>query len=58
MFKNIPSCLLTNPSGNYKEALNNDMKLIVDELKDNFEKDELFIIEGGAVKEAKYGLKF
>src|SRR5574344_160885 len=55
--KNIPSCLLENPSGNYKEALNNDMKLIVDELKDNFEKDELFIIEGGAVKEAKYGLE-
>lgn len=55
--KNIPSCLLESPSGNYKEALNNDMKLIVDELKDNFEKDELFIIEGGAVKEAKYGLE-
>ena len=55
--KNIPSYLLENPSGNYKEALNNDMKLIVDELKDNFEKDELFIIEGGAVKEAKYGLE-
>ena len=55
--KNIPSYLLENPSGNYKEALNNDMKLIVDELKDNFENDELFIIEGGAVKEAKYGLE-
>lgn len=55
--KNIPSYLLENPSGNYKEALNNGMKLIVDELKDNFEKDELFIIEGGAVKEAKYGLE-
>lgn len=55
--KNIPLYLLENPSGNYKEALNNGMKLIVDELKDNFEKDELFIIEGGAVKEAKYGLE-
>jgi len=57
----IPSFLKQNPNGNYKYALQNGMNIIEDE---NFAKsdliiknDELFIDEGGAVKEAKFGIK-
>lgn len=61
----IPSFLKANPIGNYKYSLKNQMKIIedseiVDKLR-NFEfetKDnELIIQEGGAIKEAEYGLK-
>ncbi|MEA3383802.1 MAG: 1-aminocyclopropane-1-carboxylate deaminase [Campylobacterota bacterium] len=57
----IPSYLEQNPQGNYKYALQNGMKIVVDE---NFDKlsleiksDELFIDEGGAIQNAEYGLK-
>ncbi len=60
--KHLSSYLKNNPQGNYKAALQNGMKLIVDE---HFEKerlrdlpqDTLFIDEGAAVKEAKEGIK-
>ncbi len=55
--KNLPSYLEKNPSGNYKEALKNKMILKLEEFKNNFLEDELFIPEGGALKEAKYGLQ-
>ena len=61
----IPSFLKANPIGNYKYSLQNQMKIIEDseivEKLRNFEfetKDnELIIQEGGAIKEAEYGLK-
>ncbi|RBQ27477.1 1-aminocyclopropane-1-carboxylate deaminase [Arcobacter sp. CECT 9188] len=53
----IPSYLKENPVGNYKEALKNGMNLLVRDIPENFSKDELFIIEGGAVKEASFGIK-
>ena len=53
----IPDFLKTNPSGNYKKALENGMNLITGEVPTSFEKNELFISEGGAVKEAKYGIE-
>ncbi len=54
--------LAQNPIGNYKYALQNDMKLIIDEnpeqkcleLKDE---KTLYIKEGGAIKEASFGIK-
>lgn len=53
----IPKYLEENPSGNYKKAIENGMNIIVGNLPKTFKKDELFISEGGAVKEAKYGLE-
>ena len=57
----IPSFLKNNPNGNYKYSLENKMKIIEDQdfNENNFisKKDELFIYEGGAVNEAKYGLE-
>lgn len=53
----LPSYLKENPVGNYKEALKNGMNLLVRDIPENFNKDELFIIEGGAVKEASFGIK-
>jgi len=58
----IPSYLEQNPNGNYKEALDNGMKLIIGkELfnieKSKKEKNQLYIQEGGATVEASYGLK-
>ena len=57
----IPSFLKQTPNGNYKFSLQNGMNIIEDE---NFNKstlsikeDELFIDEGGAVQEAKFGIK-
>ena len=55
----ISSYLLNNPIGNFKEALENGMR-IVD--KEEFERlkskqNVLFIPEGGAVREAEYGIK-
>lgn len=55
--KELPTFLLNKPSGNYLEALNNGMILKFEELKNDFLENELFIPEGGALKEAKYGLK-
>ena len=57
----IPSFLKENPNGNYKEAIKNGMEIIED--KDfnpntlDIKKNELFINEGGAISEAKYGIK-
>ncbi len=56
----IPSFLKENPQGNYKAALNNGMKLVVGEYDDKMLgifKEELFISEGGAIKEAQYGIE-
>ena len=57
----LPSYLEENPQGNYKYALENDMQLIIKEdfSKSDIKKDDktLFIEEGGALKEASYGLK-
>lgn len=55
--KNIPSYLKENPEGNYKEALKNGMNIIFDEIPESFLNNELFISEGGAVKEASFGIK-
>ena len=57
----IPSFLQENPQGNYKYALENGMKLRVGEydfesIKVNRD-DILYIDEGGAIEEAKYGLE-
>jgi len=57
----IPSFLKENPNGNYKEAIKNGMDIIEDKNfnPNNFDikKNELFINEGGAIAEAKYGIK-
>jgi len=57
----IPSFLKENPQGNYRYAVENGMNIIEDKdfEKDNLhlQKNELFISEGGAVKEAQFGLK-
>jgi len=57
----IPSFLKETPNGNYKESLKNGMNIIEDENFDkttlNIKENELFITEGGAVNEAKYGLE-
>ncbi|OCL88002.1 1-aminocyclopropane-1-carboxylate deaminase [Arcobacter porcinus] len=53
----IPKFLEENPSGNYKKAIENGMNIIVGEVPKTFLKEELFISEGGAVKEAKYGIE-
>lgn len=57
----VPSYLEENPQGNYKYALENNMKLIIQEefIKKDLDLDEstLFIEEGGALDEASYGLK-
>ncbi|MEA2018286.1 MAG: 1-aminocyclopropane-1-carboxylate deaminase [Campylobacterota bacterium] len=57
----IPSFLEQNPQGNYKYALENGMQIIVDENFDysrlKIKNSQLFISEGGAVKEASFGLE-
>jgi len=57
----IPSFLKENPNGNYKEALQNGMNIIENEEFDkntlDIKENELFISEGGAIDEAKYGIK-
>jgi 1-aminocyclopropane-1-carboxylate deaminase/D-cysteine desulfhydrase-like pyridoxal-dependent ACC family enzyme len=63
--KHLPSYLIENPIGNYKYALMNGMNVIVDEemvekLKKNeikVDENEIYIKEGGAVKEAEVGIK-
>ena len=61
----LPSFLEENPTGNYKEALSNGMKIIVgdydfNDIKNNstsnIQNSQLFISEGGAIQEASYGI--
>ncbi len=58
----IPSFLQANPSGNYKYALQNGMEIRVQSSEFRVQdleinSNELFINEGGANKEAEYGIK-
>jgi len=53
----IASYIKENPIGNYKEALENGMNIIEGNIPLKFDKNTLFIPEGGALKEAKYGIK-
>ena len=53
----LPDILSKNPNGNYKEALKNGMNLIIGEIPQHFKENELFISEGGAVKEASFGIE-
>ena len=53
----LPDILSKNPNGNYKEAVKNGMNLIIGEVPTSFQENELFIAEGGAIKEAKYGIE-
>lgn len=53
----IPSFLQENPTGNYKAALDNKMKLIENQdIPLEFENDTLFIPEGGALDKAEFGI--
>jgi len=49
--------LKENPDGNYKEAIKNGMNLMLKDLPNSFKDDELFISEGGAIKEARFGIE-
>ena len=53
----IASFLKENPSGNYQSALKNKMNIKAESLPLTFEDDTLYINEGGAVKEASYGIE-
>jgi len=53
----IPSFLKNNPNGNYKYALKNNMIIKEEKFNINNDNSVLFINEGGANKEARYGLK-
>lgn len=53
----IPSFLKENPDGNYKAAIENGMNIVEGEPPANILNDELFISEGGAIKQAQYGIK-
>lgn len=56
----ISSFLRENPNGNYKYALQNGMQIIEkpkEQIEQNFQNDTIFIAEGGAVEEAKAGIK-
>ena len=53
----LPHILSENPNGNYKESIKNGMNLIIGEVPQNFKENELFISEGGAVKEASFGIE-
>jgi len=53
----IASYLKENPIGNYKEALSNGMNIIEGEVSSSFDEETLYIPEGGALKEAQYGLQ-
>lgn len=53
----IATFLKENPIGNYKAALENGMKIFEKELPKEFDEKTLFISEGGAVKEAKFGIE-
>jgi 1-aminocyclopropane-1-carboxylate deaminase/D-cysteine desulfhydrase-like pyridoxal-dependent ACC family enzyme len=51
------SFLKENPIGNYKYALEYGMNIIKGILPDSFDEETLFISEGGAVKEASFGIE-
>ena len=54
----IPSYLKQNPNGNFAFALQNGMEIkIGDWQKEQKSKNKLFISEGGAIQEAKYGIE-
>ena len=53
----IASFLKENPSGNYQSALKNKMNIKEEPLPLTFEDDTLYINEGGAVKEASFGIE-
>lgn len=60
----ISSYLKQNPQGNYKASLENGANIIEKDEKDihcfiekNLKENELFIEEGGRVKEAQFGIK-
>ncbi|MFA7570399.1 MAG: 1-aminocyclopropane-1-carboxylate deaminase [Sulfurimonadaceae bacterium] len=54
----VSGFLAQNPMGNYKNALDNGMRLIQGKCEpEKFEEDTLFIQEGGALKEAEFGIK-
>jgi 1-aminocyclopropane-1-carboxylate deaminase len=53
----IASYLKENPVGNYKFALKNEMNIIEKEMPEFFDKETLFISEGGAVREASVGIE-
>lgn len=53
----IASYLKESPSGNYKEALKNGMNIYEEEFPLHLDENTLFINEGGALKEAQYGLE-
>ena len=53
----IASFLKENPSGNYQSALKNKMNIKEEPLPLTFEDDTLYINEGGAIKEASYGIE-
>lgn len=51
------SFLKENPVGNYKYAIENGMNIIEEKLPDSFDDKTLFISEGGAIKEASFGIE-
>ena len=51
------SFLKENPVGNYKFAIENGMNILEEKLPDYFDDETLFISEGGAVKEASFGIE-
>ena len=53
----IASYLKDNPIGNYKEALENGMNIIEGTMPSSFEQTTMYIPEGGASKEAAFGLE-
>lgn len=55
--EHIASFLKENPVGNYKYALENGMNIFELQTPENLGKDTLFIKEGGALKEACFGLE-
>jgi 1-aminocyclopropane-1-carboxylate deaminase/D-cysteine desulfhydrase-like pyridoxal-dependent ACC family enzyme len=58
--KHISSFLSSNPIGNYKEALQNGMKIVVGDFDDSLFCDDdstLVVKEGGAIKKSAYGIK-
>ena len=53
----VANYLKDNPNGNYEFALKNAMNIKEEPLPLSFENDTLYINEGGALKEASYGIE-
>ncbi|QKJ21929.1 1-aminocyclopropane-1-carboxylate deaminase [Poseidonibacter lekithochrous] len=53
----IASYIKESPSGNYKESLKNGMNIHEEEFPKQLDENTMFINEGGALKEAQYGLE-